>query len=203
MASQLLDYAVNHFITNKLGCGLDPETTVTKILSGFMNGNMTLVLRPGADLGIARDEIPNLTIDKNVSQLRSWKAYGARFIKQWVSRKIGEQLQSYVKAGTFSSRNVITVTRGRLTLRDIQFRSLELCGVTIDICVKEIKVKVEKGKITVALTGLTYGVSSGFIAAFCYGVAASAIVTILAPWIWARGSAELVRRVSLYGVGVT
>lgn len=201
MASQLIDQAVNQFITNKLGCGL--ETPVTKILSGFMNGNMTLVLRPGPDLGIARAEIPNLTIDKNVSQLRSWKAYGARCIKQWVSRKIGEQLQSYVKAGTFSSRNIIKVTKGRLTLRDIQFRSLELGGVTIDICVKKIKVKAEKGKITVALTGLTYGISSGLIAALGYGVAATAIVTLLGTWLWARGSAELVRRAILFGVGVT
>ena len=196
MAAQLIDY----FIKNNLGCSLDPETPVTKILSGFMNGNIRLVLRPGPDLGIAQVEMSNLIVDKDTSQLRSWTAYGARCLKQWVSRKIGEKLQHYVKAESFSSRNVVKVTKGLITLQNIQFRSVEFGGVALDICVKKIKVKVEKGKIVVQLIGLTYGISSGFIAALCYGVAASAIVAYLATHVW--GSAELARRAVLYGIGV-
>jgi|SRR5579862_7861396 len=201
MAAQLIDQIVNYAIKNNLGCSLDPETPVTKILGEFMKGNIRLVLRPGPDLGIAQVEMPNLIVDKDASQLRSWTAYGARCFKQWVSRKIGEKLQHYVKAESFSSRNIVKVTKGHITLQNIQFRTVELGGVALDICVETIKVKVEKGKIVVQLIGLTYGISFGFIAALCYGVSASAIVAYLATHVW--GSAELARRAVLYGIGVS
>ena len=96
-------------------------------------------------------------------------------IKNRLGCSIGVR-QNNVKAGTFSSRNVVKVTKGRITLQDIQFRSGKLAGVDIDICVELIKVRVKKGRIVVEFIGLTYRLSSGLIAAACYGVAASAIV---------------------------
>src|SRR5436853_6628239 len=102
MAAQLIDYVIK----NNLGCSLDPETPVTKIISGFMNGNIRLVLRPGPDLGRAPVEMSTLIVDKDTSQLRSWTAYGALCLNQSVVRTIFENLQHDLKAESYASSNV-------------------------------------------------------------------------------------------------